>query len=230
MLFDDGFDTVELIMAVEDGFGISIPDRDAEKIHTAGELSRYIAEAVGAAGTGASKCCPTAGAFFLARRRLAGHSTAPVQRIRPGTLIADLLPETGRRKAWRSLGNQLGIRLPALEFPPRLALLPFLGLGIVLIVGLACLSPVLVLLAPIVLVFGSGVAEFFFGTRIPRRYRTVGQISRLLLPETLRKRKPDARAWSEADVWQVTRHLIAACAGVSPSSITRRTDLIRDLN
>lgn len=38
----DSLDTVELVMALEDKFGVSIPDEDAEKIKTVGEAIAYI--------------------------------------------------------------------------------------------------------------------------------------------------------------------------------------------
>ena len=40
----DSLDTVELVMAFEEEFGIEIPDEDAEKILTVGDAVRYIEE------------------------------------------------------------------------------------------------------------------------------------------------------------------------------------------
>jgi len=42
----DSLDTVELVMALEEEFGIEIPDEDAEKMTTVGEAMRYIEEKV----------------------------------------------------------------------------------------------------------------------------------------------------------------------------------------
>ena len=39
----DSLDTVELVMALEEEFGIEIPDEDAEKMVTVGEAAKYIA-------------------------------------------------------------------------------------------------------------------------------------------------------------------------------------------
>ena len=40
----DSLDTVELVMALEEEFGIEIPDEDAEKIQTVGDAIKYITE------------------------------------------------------------------------------------------------------------------------------------------------------------------------------------------
>ena len=40
----DSLDTVELVMALEEEFGVEIPDEDAEKISTVGDAIKYIEE------------------------------------------------------------------------------------------------------------------------------------------------------------------------------------------
>jgi acyl carrier protein len=40
----DSLDLVELVMALEDEYGIEIPDEDAEKIVTVGDALKYIQE------------------------------------------------------------------------------------------------------------------------------------------------------------------------------------------
>ncbi|MCK5581765.1 MAG: acyl carrier protein [Candidatus Omnitrophica bacterium] len=40
----DSLDTVELIMALEEEFGVEIPDDDAEKMTTVGDAVKYIDE------------------------------------------------------------------------------------------------------------------------------------------------------------------------------------------
>ena len=42
----DSLDLMELVMALEDEYGIEIPDEDAEKIVTVGDALKYIQERV----------------------------------------------------------------------------------------------------------------------------------------------------------------------------------------
>lgn len=43
----DSLDTVELVMALEEEFGIEIPDEEAEKLVTVGDAIKYIEEKAG---------------------------------------------------------------------------------------------------------------------------------------------------------------------------------------
>ncbi|MBI4712017.1 MAG: acyl carrier protein [Planctomycetes bacterium] len=45
----DSLDTVELVMEMEESFGMSIPDEDAEKIQTVGNAVEYIKGALATA-------------------------------------------------------------------------------------------------------------------------------------------------------------------------------------
>ncbi len=40
----DSLDTVELVMAFEEEFGMEIPDEEAEKLQTVGDVIKYIEE------------------------------------------------------------------------------------------------------------------------------------------------------------------------------------------
>ena len=40
----DSLDTVELVMALEEGFGLEIPDEEAEKLQSVGDVIKYIEE------------------------------------------------------------------------------------------------------------------------------------------------------------------------------------------
>ena len=43
----DSLDTVELVMAFEEEFGVDVPDEDAEKLQKVGDVVQYIEEKAG---------------------------------------------------------------------------------------------------------------------------------------------------------------------------------------
>lgn len=43
----DSLDTVELVMAFEEEFGVDVPDEDAEKLQSVGDVIKYIEEKKG---------------------------------------------------------------------------------------------------------------------------------------------------------------------------------------
>ncbi|MFM8363622.1 MAG: acyl carrier protein [Verrucomicrobiota bacterium] len=43
----DSLDTVELVMAFEEEFGVEVPDEDAEKLQNVGDVIKYIEEKSG---------------------------------------------------------------------------------------------------------------------------------------------------------------------------------------
>ena len=47
----DSLDTVELVMAFEEEFGIEVPDEEAEKLTSVGDVTRYIEGSDGGGGT-----------------------------------------------------------------------------------------------------------------------------------------------------------------------------------
>jgi acyl carrier protein len=40
----DSLDTVELVMALEEEFGIEVPDEQAEKLQSVGDVTKYVEE------------------------------------------------------------------------------------------------------------------------------------------------------------------------------------------
>jgi acyl carrier protein len=43
----DSLDVVELVMALEEAFGIAVPDEAIERLHTLGDVQRYVEGCVG---------------------------------------------------------------------------------------------------------------------------------------------------------------------------------------
>lgn len=94
-------------MAVEDAFGIDIPNADAEQLPTPRRLADYIEGRLG--GENAAFACRTQRAFYRIRTAVARARLATPQVLRPSTPWSEILPQRGFRSAWRQLGEVVGL-------------------------------------------------------------------------------------------------------------------------
>lgn len=109
------FDPVELIMAVEDEFGISIPDEEFEHIHTMGEMYAYLMNVTNTPD--AKGRCLTQRAFYKLRRSLVSIFGFERRSIKRTTPTDTLFPKDKRRKTWDRLGKALEVNCPQLKRP-----------------------------------------------------------------------------------------------------------------
>ena len=107
-----GLDSVELVLAVEEKFGISISDEEACAIRTVGELHRCVVSKLAMSD---KSTCLTQKAFHLLRRNVISQFDIPRGNFRPDTLLESVIPRTGRREQWFLLQSNVGAtRWPAL--------------------------------------------------------------------------------------------------------------------
>ena len=105
-----GLDTVELIMSFERYFGLAIPDSEAERINTVGDVATWFSQQLGVAGQQQSEA------------RVAVAEQLPSE-LPPGAIEAtplrQLLPDAQALKKYRyALRNRYGLVLPPLSAPP----------------------------------------------------------------------------------------------------------------
>jgi hypothetical protein len=96
-----GLDTVQLVMDVEEAFGIAIPDEEAARMRTPRMVLEYMATRLPVVA-GEGERCPTQHAFYAARR---GFCAAGVQRavLRRNTSLRAL----SDRAAWPALWTRV---------------------------------------------------------------------------------------------------------------------------
>ncbi len=231
----DGFDGVELKMAVEDTFGISIADREAEKLQTAGQLHDYIVKRIGVVPNAADVRCPCAASFYRARRMLRENRPTDVGRLYPSTPVEVLLPEDKRlrKESWRELGRTLGIQLPRLVFSGNFnrvfgCLLPTVAVvGLMICAALAEHSihasfvvTCLIIMGLVVPTLATVLLRKDLAVYVPQHFSTIGQISGLLMMDEFEQKNS---GWTSREVWEVIRWHAAKSAGISPTSIKRET-------
>jgi acyl carrier protein len=124
-----GLDTVELVMAFEDEFCLSIPDKEAEKIQTIRDTVDYIVrtlESQRPPGT-----CATAYRFYAIRSALQIEYGLDRRQVRPSSEIARLLVDDRQQMTWPRFAARNGLPVPRFGwFAPAAQRVPALGVRI----------------------------------------------------------------------------------------------------
>jgi acyl carrier protein len=231
-----GLDTVELVIEVEEMFGIAIPDADAESIATVGALHRYIVAKLGLdASPRPGSRCPSQAAFHRLRRALVEGLGVERSRVRPASPMETLIAARRRKAAWAHLERALGFPLPRLVRPAGLVN----GLTVWVMVAVLAIaifeSSVRVPVEGVaVSILGLGIAltalaawlTVPFATAKPPACATVRDAVGVALfrdPSAIRDDiGPDA-------VWTVLRTIIVEQLGVRPEDLVEDASFVDDL-
>jgi hypothetical protein len=103
-----GLDFVELVLAWEDAFGISISDAEAEKMFTTRQVAECIFEKV-RSPMPEDRGCLSMRAFFRLRKAFQTEGV-PRREIRPDAKLTSLLPSRQRRDILSSVCERAGLR------------------------------------------------------------------------------------------------------------------------
>jgi hypothetical protein len=100
-----GLDAVEFVIAVEDGFGIAIPNVVAEQLLTPRAVAEYVQSRLPA---GDDMRCHSQLAFYTLRAAITRAYEIPRASITPDTVWRELLPGPGFTRKWKHLGRVVG--------------------------------------------------------------------------------------------------------------------------
>lgn len=235
-----GLDGVELVMEVEEAFGIVIPDADAETIRTVGDLYRFVLAKMDGPTTEPSGCF-SASEFYRLRRQLMGLFRIERRRIRPDSTLEELFPAEGRKDAWRRLGEGLGSKLPELRRPEWARTVwagLCLGLAVLMVVAWgrgAGFAGELVVLVPVGLVVGAialGIAVHRLTTPfaiVPPAADLRGLIPMIVGANLGTFRIGNPRGWGSREVWEALVSIISTQLGVPPDMIAESSRFVDDL-
>ncbi|WP_420553633.1 phosphopantetheine-binding protein [Tenacibaculum aiptasiae] len=105
-----GLDSVELVMTIEDKFGISIPNVECEQIVTVQQMADSVFKKI---KFKPNKKCLSQIVFYKIRRALEQFENKK-EDITPNTKISDLLNKTDLKNDWILLENEIGLKIPDL--------------------------------------------------------------------------------------------------------------------
>ena len=213
-----GLDTVELVMAFEEKFAITISDEDAEKMVTPRDVIDYVYAHVQHSD---AKTCLTQRAFYQVRRALLQELGLKRGAVRPATPLGSIVPLNDRRNAWARLKQTVAIeRWPEL-YRSRETVFAIIATSIATGAIVYAANPPFAL----GLAASAALASSFLLARATQHLRlhfselaTVGQLAELLVAQGAAGLRPqEQNGWSREQVRQIVRAIIIDHLNVEPT-------------
>ena len=218
-----GLDVVELVLDIEDEFGIHIEDAAVRRMATPAEAADYLLPLL---RTNTSDPCPSQAGFYRLRRALVAIFGVPRNTVRPDTSLDDLFAGHKTRTSWFLLQHAVGARaLPQLR--PNLALsILATVLAPATIAGFLAsksMSPLWVAGAFMTsAVFLYSAAKAHAGTTIPHSTSTVADLLPFVSPT-------NSSLWDRSAVKAKVIELTAKITGIPAASIAEDDSFVDDL-
>lgn len=221
-----GLDGVELIMAIEEEFKIAISDSEASQSDTVGKVVDIVH---GRLRHNAADPCPSQHGFYVVRKNLVEQFGLARSAVKPGSVLAELVPEEGRPVAWDTfMRNLTGDKYPSASLvrPKWLN-----RIVVLLLPGTAFFLP-LVWIPPSFfwLGFFPALLVLVVGDRATTRWKTFfpsaySQVKDLVpFVKTL-----DSRIWSKEEVFDNIREISVEILGVKPEQVKLEAHWVNDL-
>lgn len=233
-----GLDSVELVMAFEEEFGIEISDADAAGMRTPRDVIDHIMRTV----YGGQKRCTSRAGFYQFRRACISALGVNRNQIRPDTQLTQILPTTGIQPAWIRLREAMALEAdfwPHLEYPKpvnRLRTAVFLTTMAVCIVIAGyfhILLGVLMLIfsIPIAIRVESWVAGMFEHRRVilPERLVTISDLINAVVPQEWTKAEGMINEWDSARVAKRVKEIVIEQLGIGAEQYHVDARFIEDL-
>lgn len=226
-----GLDGVELIMAVEESFGIQIANNEAATLMTVGDLYKLIAAKLPNPDL---KTCLTSAAFYRVRRGIETGTGTDRRGMRPATLLADLMPRERRRESWSRTQQAIGLKLPRLRHANWIQLI-FVAVGIALAVSGGAyagyhMSTLLLLSIPGLLLGAVLIALTpWLAIELPNKVVTVGDLAKDVLAINYGRLANDLGSGSTKELWEALRRIIVIQTAVPIEKITPEARFVDDL-
>jgi acyl carrier protein len=220
-----GLDGVEIVMTVEETFGIAIEDSEAAKAVTPGQLIDLV---LSKTKRTIDEACLTQRAFHRLRATLMRRLGVPRHQIRPEILLGSLFPRSTRIEDVRQISHEIELRKEIEFVRPTwlmsLILTVILSGGIVTAIFFAW-NPVTsqnlfwrLVLMPLPIAAGALVAIIFgwlafLATRSMRiefqpSVATVGNLSRWIVVNAPDVVKAQPGSWSREQVSEIIRQIV----------------------
>ncbi len=225
-----GLDGVELVMAVEEKFGIQIADEEAQNIRTPRQFYDTVEKKI---RTVPADVCLTQRAFYLLRRAFRSELAISRNAFRPDVPLESIIPREGRKECWEKLREQTGaLTWPRLRFPQLVSA----TLGTILLVIATAVyiwaGPGAIQRAIIVALATGLTALVIIPLAAPLRIsfsgQTIGSLTEFIVTSNSFLVGPSADEWTRERIRLQIRQIIVDQLAVSPD-FSDDADFIEDL-
>jgi len=217
-----GLDAVELILSIEERFGIEVSDEEAANILAVGQMQNLILSKLNISD---EETCLTQQAFHLIRKTAMTAFGVSRKALKPDTLLDSFMPRETRKEDWLRLQSGLGVfQMPDLARPTSVVTVVTL-LVLLILVSTSWYGALKGPFGPwfvtgVVVAVGVGWvgAKFTqrFKTEFREGYSRVRDLARYVVarhPELLRR--PRSKTWTLEEVKCLLREVIVEQTGVS---------------
>ncbi|MCF7848720.1 MAG: hypothetical protein K9M45_07720 [Kiritimatiellales bacterium] len=225
-----GLDGVELVMAVEEEFGISIADEEAERCRHPRDIIYLVCSKVRMIG---EKICQSQRSFYLSRRALVRTFGVERSAIKLNTPVCELIPVDNHALYW----NRLKFAMAANEWPKLVRLrwisntIAAIGFLVFLAVAITLQWNMYFMLWPVSVIAGM-LAAFAsswislrltqkWENRIPIHYRTVKDLVQLA-------HRSDEMEWTRKGIAEALKQVVIDQLGLKDEDYSEDADFVKD--
>lgn len=225
-----GLDAVELVIDVEDHFGITIQDSEAERIRTVGDLVSLVQSRIDAA---LAAKCPTLSSFLRLRSCVRDVASNGQLRIRTGTPIVNVLNPSQRHQLWKRLEEILGSPPPSLRRPPFLRKVLVIGVLALFVIAVGSAGAIDWAILPLTLTFAAFLSIIIhfstvhFRVHPPDGLTTIGEMAKRIAGTAVATERLHLRTFDA--ILNEIRPIVVDILGVEGSKVVADARFVEDL-
>ena len=226
-----GLDAVILVMEIEEHFGITIKEAEAQEIRTVGDVVDVIRNRIDHAQLGG---CETLPAFLRLRETVREVCQDKSLKLRPSERVVDRLTPRQRRRLWKKLPQLLGRPPESLRRTHWVRHL-FTALGFVSVfMALAVAMAIDIATFPALLFLLVGLACITHWLTVwachtpPRNWQTFGELAQRMVG-TVQVTRP-IRGRANEEILEELRPIFVDVLGVDASEVQLEARLVEDLS
>lgn len=227
-------DQVDLITRTEENFGISFDDSELVKVRTIGEYYQLILSKLTPV---TPTVCLSSHTFYRIRRALMNKFGISRSLLKPKSQLDTIIPKESRILHWKSLQENLNLKLPDLIRPGRMELLFLISFLLTLVsaivLGVSGMINALIAWMIALLAIPTWIIEYKltekYKIEFPELSNDLGSLTRMVLQRNFSTIQKDVRSWTEKEVYDSLILQLVDQLGIAADKINLNSCIVEDL-